>query len=284
MKYETGEMRSANGNCLFTQCWQPAGDARAVLVIAHGLSEHSGRYQPFAEHFVERGFQLHALDHEGHGRSDGRRGHVGRFSDYIDALSRLIDTLLARYPQQPCYLVGHSMGGVISANYLLAHQAKLAGCVLSGAALATGDVIGPRQKQLLKLLSRIVPRVPLVSLEGDAVSRDPNVVKAYEEDPLVFRGKASARLLAEILTSADRALARAAEIELPLLILHGGDDKLANASGSAKLFERVSSTDKQLQIYTGLYHEIFLEPEREQVYADILAWLEKRLSSTNNPN
>lgn len=269
-------LSAASGQQIYTESWQPDGPMKAALIIAHGLSEHCHRYLPLIEHFVGLGYGVFALDHEGHGRSEGQRGYIRRFSDYVDTLAAYIDTISQDYPQLPRFLIGHSMGGVIATNYLIAHQTKIAGCILSGAALDTSAVISPVQKKLLQLLSFISPKAGLIKLEGEAVSRDPAVVHAYETDPLVFRGKASARLLAEIIHGAETGLGRASTVTLPLLLLHGSADRLANPQGSIQFHTKASSADKQLRIYDGLYHEIFLEPERGDVFADIATWLEER--------
>lgn len=273
MKHSVDSLIANSGASLYTQSWQPDSETEGVMILAHGLTEHSGRYTPFVDYFVGRGFAVYALDHEGHGRSEGRRGYIGHFSEFVDGLSQLVDQVAAKHPDHNRYLIGHSMGGVMSANYLLRDQSQLTGCVLSGPALVTDEVISEFQKKLLKLLSLLVPKLPLIKLEGGAVSRNPDVVEAYINDPLVFRGRGSARLIAELLVAADYALEHAAEIQLPILMLHGGDDKLANPKGSQTLFDLVSSENKALKIYPDLYHEIFLEDERDEVFSDINEWI-----------
>lgn len=277
MIHSTDTIESSTGCVLFTQRWKPKTKARAVFVIAHGLTEHSDRYLPLVEHFVEKGVCVYALDHEGHGRSEGQRAYIRRFDDYVESLNTLVDIAQKENPGKKVFLIGHSMGGAISVNYLLKYQDKLAGCFLSGAALSVGKVIGPVQQQILKWFSLVLPKTPLIKIEGEAVSRNPEVVEAYENDPLVYRGKATARLLAEIVKGAKRGLARASEITLPMMILHGEDDRLATPDGSEALFDKISSRDKTLIIYPELYHEIFLEDEKYEVFADMEEWLEKHL-------
>lgn len=278
MNHILANFRANSGKNIFTQHWLPDGPVKAVMVIAHGLSEHSGRYLPLVNYFVNKGYAVYALDHDGHGQSEGLRGYVASFDHFVDDLNSYISEIKTQYQDTKILLVGHSMGGIISVQYLLKYPNSVTACILSGAALATDKVIGPVQKQLLKLFSMILPKVPMVKLEGEAVSRDPAVVKAYETDPLVFRGKGTARLLAEIVKSADSGMAKATDIALPLLILHGGHDLLENVSGSQRLFDSVSSEDKTLKIYPGFYHEIFLEKENVEVFADIEQWLSARYS------
>jgi alpha-beta hydrolase superfamily lysophospholipase len=273
-------LHSADGKSIYTAHWLSAQSPIAVLVIAHGLGEHCGRYQPFIQYFVQRGYAVYALDHEGHGKSEGKRGYISHFTDYVETLNNYVTTIKQQHPGLPVFLVGHSMGGVISVNYLIKYQNKLAGCILSGPALATDDVISPFQKKLLKVLSFTTPKLPLIKIEGAAVSRDPDVVKDYETDPLVFRGKVTARLLTEIISSAENALREAEKIKLPLLILHGDSDMLAHPKGSQQLAATVGSKDKTLKIYPELYHEIFLEPEKNAVFGDIEIWLNRQLAMT----
>ena len=275
MIHSTSTQAANTGQQLFTQSWLPDTEVKAILIIAHGLGEHSNRYLPLVEYFVAKGYGIYALDHEGHGKSEGLRGYINRFEDYIQSLDDLIEGVAKLHTGKKLYLIGHSMGGTISANYLLKHQQKLAGCLLSGSALSVGRVISPFQQQVLKVLSLLYPKKPLIQLDVTAVSRDPAVVEAYLNDPLVYGGKHTARLMAEIVMAANRTLAEAATIRLPMLIMHGGDDLMAAPDGSETLYNNISSIDKTLKIYPGLYHEIFLEKEKLEIFDDMAQWLLK---------
>ncbi|CAA0115501.1 alpha/beta hydrolase [Zhongshania aliphaticivorans] len=277
MTHQQSTLSSNSGCRIYTQNWQPTGTPKAVLILVHGLAEHSNRYVDIANYFTEQGYAVYALDHEGHGHSQGLRGYINRFDDFLSTLDQYCNKIAELHPDRKLFLVGHSMGGVISSAYLLEHQQKLAGCILSGAALATGDVVSPIQKAVLNTLSKVLPKLPVLQLEANDVCHDPAVVAAYKNDPLVFNGKIRARLISEILSTADRVLKNAASISLPMLILHGGDDKMASPTGSEKLYAAISSNDKTLNIYPGLYHEIFLEPEKFEIYATIQAWIEQKI-------
>lgn len=277
MTHQQGTLNSRSGCRIYTQNWQPGAPPKAVLILAHGLAEHSNRYVDIAKFFTEQGFAVYALDHEGHGHSQGLRGYINRFDDFLNTLDQYCDDVAALHPNSKLFLIGHSMGGVISTAYLLEHQQKLSGCILSGPALATGDVISPIQKAVVNVLSVILPKLPLLQLEANDVCHDPAVVEAYKNDPYVFTGKIRVRLISEILRTADRVLSNAANITIPMLMLHGGDDKMASPAGSEKLYAAVSSPDKTIKIYPGLYHEIFLEPEKLSIYAEIQAWIEARI-------
>ncbi|MBW2942118.1 alpha/beta hydrolase [Zhongshania aquimaris] len=277
MTHQQGTLSSQSGCRIYTQNWQPVGTPKAVIILVHGLAEHSNRYIDIANYFTEQGYAVYALDHEGHGHSQGLRGYINRFDDFITTLDQYCNEITGLHPNAKLFLVGHSMGGVISTAYLLKYQQKLAGCILSGAALATGDVISPLQKFVVHCLSKILPKLPILQLEANDVCHDPAVVEAYRNDPRVFTGKIRVRLISEILRTADMVIRNAASISLPMLILHGGDDKMASPTGSEKLYAGISSSDKTLKIYPGLYHEIFLEPEKYSIYAEIYDWMEKKL-------
>lgn len=264
---------------LYTQHWLPdEKPTRAVVVLVHGLGEHSSRYQHVARHCTKRGMAVYALDHYGHGKSDGLPGYVERFSVYLDGVNALLDKVREQHPSLPIFLLGHSMGGLIAATLLQERQQDFRACVLSGPAIRTDEAPPAAVLLLVRILSMLMPTLPLLGLDATAVSRDPKVVKAYVDDPLVHHGKLSARLITEFSAAMDRALAGAAKIELPLLILHGDADRLTSPVGSQQLLDAVSSRDKTLKLYPGLFHEIFNEPEQGAVLADMGAWLEDHLS------
>lgn len=274
MLHREGQFANAAGASIYFQYWQPEASAHAVLLIAHGAGEHSGRYQRFAEYFVRAGYAVAALDHPGHGRSDGERCHMRSLEDYLSTLRQFQQQVAADFPDVPLFLLGHSMGGLIAALYVTRHQKELAGCILSGPAIASE--LQPPWVQLLiiRLLSSIAPKLGVLQLDASGVSRDPAEVQRYLDDPLVHKGKLTARMVAELFRGMNRVQAEAGEIRLPLLLMHGGADSMTAPAGSRLLHERAQSEDNTLKIYEGLYHEIFNEPEREQVCADVLAWCE----------
>jgi len=262
---------------LFRRSWAPAGPPRGTIILVHGLGEHSGRYEHVARRLTERGFSVHAIDHEGHGRSDGRRGHVDRFSHYLDGVEALLDAVREEEGDRPRFLLGHSMGGLVSALFLLRHAAEFEGCVLSGP-LVTSDAEPPAPLMLLnRLLSVVAPRLGILKLDATAVSRDPDVVAAYIADPLVHSGKVTTRLVNELFVAAATLLDSANRIELPLLLLHGEADRLTSPEGSKRLHALLGSEDKTIRLYPGLYHEIFNEPEKDAVLDEALDWLERHL-------
>ncbi len=279
MKHKEGFLKGVRDARIYYQCWLPKGEPKAVLLIVHGVAEHSGRYMNVVNHFVPLGYAVYGIDHLGHGKSDGTRVYVERFADYTATLKRYFDMVRDWQPERPIFLVGHSMGGLIGALYLLDHQAELTGAVLSAPAVKVAGGISPAVIFIGKVLSAALPKFGVMGLETDGVSRDPAVVKAYRNDPLVCTGKMTARWGAEFLKAMQRITAEAGRITLPLLILQGGADKLVDPDGARMLYAAVSSIDKTIKIYDGFYHEVFNEPEHDQVLRDVEAWLEAHLGS-----
>jgi len=278
VKHSEGKLTAPAGASLYFQSWMPGDTPTAVLLVAHGLAEHSGRYQHFASFFVDRGFAVFAFDHTGHGKSDGDRCHIGRFSEYTDGLSLLLHKVREEYPGIPVVLIGHSMGGLVATSFLLDHQTDFAACVLSGAALQPAVELSAIQSSVMRFFSRFLPKLRVLQLDASEISRDPEVVDRYREDPLVYSGKVTARLAEQLFTEMKRIEDNAAAIEVPILILHGSSDGLTSPEGSKMLHENISSGDRKLIIYEGLYHEIYNEPEQKDVMTDVADWLAPRLN------
>ena len=220
------------------QSWLPESEPKAVLLIVHGLAEHSGRYINIVNHFVPLGYAVYGMDHLGHGKSDGTRVYVKRFEDYTNMLKIYFDRIRRWQPGKPIFLVGHSMGGLISAVFLLDHQAELTGAVLSGAAVKVSDNITPAILVVGKILSALMPRFGLIGLDAKGVCRDPAVVQAYVSDPLVFKGKTTARLAAEMRKAMQYVSAAATKITLPIMIC----GKVVQTSWSIRLVLRCCMT------------------------------------------
>ena len=277
MNSSDGHFSGAGNRTIYYRYWLPEEDPKAVVLVVHGAGEHIGRYQRFAEHFAGRGFAVVGLDHPGHGQSEGTRVYVDKFDDYLETLAIFHRQVRETFPDLPLFLLGHSLGGLISSNYLLREQDDFAGCVLSGPAIKTELKPGFLQMLTISALSLLAPRSGVLQLDATGVSRDPQEVQRYLDDPLVHNGKMTARMVRELFRAMDEIQARAGEIRLPMLLLHGGADAMASPQGSSFLHEAVSSPDKTLKIYPGLYHEIFNEPEYEAVFADACNWCEERL-------
>jgi len=279
MKHQEAFLKGVREANIYYQSWLPESEPKAALLIVHGLAEHSGRYGNVVDHFVPLGYAVYGIDHLGHGKSDGERVYVKRFDDYTNTLKVYFDKIRGSQPGRPIFLVGHSMGGLISAMYLLDHQAELAGVVLSGPAVKIPNDVTIATIFVGKILSALIPKFGLLALDATGVSRDSSVVQAYVSDPLVHRGKMTARLAAGMLQAMQTVSGQAARITLPILILQGSADRLVDPAGAQMLYGAVSSADKEIKIYDGFYHEVFNEPEHDKVLQDVEIWLEAHLGS-----
>lgn len=277
MEHQEGFFKGCGDVRHYYQGWFPERESKAILVIVHGLAEHSGRYRNLVNYFVPLGYAVYGMDHLGHGQSDGPRVYVKQFEDFTKTLKIYLDLVRKWHPDKPIFLVGHSMGGLIGALFLLDHQADLTGAVLSGPAVKISDQIPAAIIFLGRILAALMPRLGLVGLEPHGISRDPAVVEAYIADPLVYTGKTTARLAAEMVKAMGQVTTEADKITLPILIVQGGADKLVNPAGAQMLYDLVKSVDKKIIIYDGFYHEVFNEPEHDRVLGDVEIWLEGRI-------
>lgn len=278
-----GHREIAPGRSAYWQAWLPPPDgARAVIVIVHGLHEHSARYAHVGARLAGAGFAAYAADHRGHGQSDGRRANLERMALVVDDLGSFVRFAAERHGGLPVFMVAHSLGGLIALQHATEPGTSLDGLVLSGP-LVQVTVESALLKSLAGVLSAVVPDLGVAALDlEEKISRDPAVVRAYREDPLVYRGKAKARTGAEILATTQNLPARLPRLSVPLLLLHGTDDEICALAGSTMVHDRVSSPDKTLRRYQGLYHEVFNEPERDEVLADLVSWVEKHLPPTHS--
>lgn len=277
MDHDESTFSGHDGLALYYQCWRPSAGQppRAVVAVVHGGGEHSGRYGNLVDCLVPAGFAVHAFDLRGHGRSPGPRGHINRFSEFREDVRAFLSFVRRAEPQGRLFLLGHSLGGLIVLNTVLHDPSGLAGVVASGAFIA--EMPFSRVKILMaKAMSSLVPRFTLATgLEVAALSRDPAVIEAYTHDPLVH-GVGSARLGTELAAAIDWTQAHAADLALPLLMVHGGADRIAFPHGSRAFFEHVTVADKERHEYDGYYHEVFNEVGKEQVLADVANWLAAR--------
>ena len=267
--------------------WTPEGDSaeggrgvkgvKGVVVLSHGFGEHARRYDHVAQRFGAAGLVTYALDHRGHGRSGGKRVYVRDMSEYTDDFGTLVGIARREHPGIPLIVLGHSMGGGIVFAYGSEHPADYDLMVLSGPAVAAQDDVSPMLAVVGKRLGALLPGAPVQQLDADAVSRDPAVVKAYNEDPLVWHGKVPAGVARALLLVGETMPRRAHAITRPVLVVHGSDDRLIPARGSERLAAELGSDHVRLEIYPGLYHEVFNEPEKAVVLDDVVSWIEVRL-------
>jgi alpha-beta hydrolase superfamily lysophospholipase len=258
--------------------WEPEDeDCRGVVVLCHGYAEHARRYDHVAQRFGESGLAVYALDLRGHGRSGGKRVYLRDISEYTEDFHTLVGIAAAEYPELKVIVLGHSMGGGVVFAYGVEHPDDYAAMVLSGPAVDAQEGQGSVKLSLAKAVGKLLPGLPVEELPTDAVSRDPDVVAAYNADPLVHHGKLPAGIAKALIGVGETMPQRAAALTAPLLVVHGEQDKLIPVRGSRRLIECVGSQDAQLKVYPGLYHEVFNEPERAEVLDDVAAWIEAKL-------
>jgi acylglycerol lipase len=273
MNHIEGKFIGVRNIQVFYQAWLPDGEVKAVLPIVHGLGDHSGRYMNVVNHFVPLGYVVYGLDQIGHGKSGGPREYVERFDDFSDTFTAYLTMVKQWQPGKPIFLLSHSIGGLIASYYLLDHQAEFQGAIFSAPVVKVASHVTQMTVFMARALSLLAPSAGVLPVDPSTVSRDPAVVKAYIDDPLVFHGKTTARLSAEMLRALNRVSAETGKITLPFIAMQGGADRLVDPDGAQILYEKAGSKDKTLKIYEGLYHEIFNEPEHERVLGDVETWL-----------
>jgi alpha-beta hydrolase superfamily lysophospholipase len=278
----TGELVAIDGIRIFYRHYQAVPE-RARMVIAHGLGEHSGRYGNVIERVVPNGFSVWAPDHRGHGRSGGRRGHVLNFAQYLSDLRLAIELVKKDMPGgMPCFLLGHSMGGLIALYFAQRHPEHIDGVVASSPGLGLAIEIPPLKKVLGSFMSYVWPGLTMGNeLDATKISRDSNVVSAYEDDPLVH-DRVSTRFFTEFLAAMESVNQQASTLNVPVLMQVAGDDYLVRADSSKQFFEKLTLQDKTLHVYDGMYHEIYNSPEdqKKKVLDDLEAWLDKECRMT----
>ncbi len=278
----TGTFIGKGGIEIYFQAWM-VEKPRGVVVISHGVGEHSGRYANLIERMQGSGVSFYALDHRGHGRSGGNRGHVVSFMEYIQDLKVFITQIKDQYGSLPVVLLGHSLGGVIAMKYALTHPADLRALVLSSAGLVLSVKVPEWKKKMGLFFSRHIPALSMRNeLDANDLSHDRLSVDAYVKDPLVH-DKVTARWYTEFIAAGDECLRRASELRMPLLVIHGKADKMVDYRGSERVYAGVSTPakDKELHIFSGLYHETMNEtpPERKKVLDAVAKWIAAHLGA-----
>jgi alpha-beta hydrolase superfamily lysophospholipase len=263
------------GGKIFTRHWEPAGTPRANLVLCHGVNSHGGQYVRAAEEFAGRGFAVTALDLRGRGRSEGERFYAESIDEYVSDLSLAIDLAKARHPELPTYLLGHSAGGVTSVTYALDYQDRIDGLICESFAFR---VYAPNfALKVLEGASHFFPHAHVLKLKMADFSRDPEWVAQLEADPLTLDEVQPVATVAAFARAGERFDREFPRITLPVLILHGTEDKATRPDGSQQFYDQAGSTDKTLKLYEGHYHDLLNDLGREQVMDDVVGWIDARL-------
>ncbi len=272
-------LQADDGVKLYCKAWK-AETPRGILVIAHGLGEHCDRYHPLLEEIAGQHISVYALDHRGHGRSGGQKGHVNRFGEYMNDLHRFVQAVRQEEKSGlPLILFGHSMGGVIAFQYALTHPQNLDALVLSSAGLRPIVKAGSLKRAIASALSSVMPRFSMpTGLDPNLLTHDRSIVEAYVKDPLVH-GVVSVSWYREFTRAGEECLQRAGELKMPLLLLHGKEDGIVDYHGSEEVMKRAASKDKEIFIFDGFYHETMNEcpPENDKVLKIVHNWIDKHL-------
>lgn len=273
------EWKAADGLKIYAQAWEPETAPKAVVCLVHGLGEHGGRYTYVAETLNQGGYAVLASDLRGHGKTEGKRGHAPSFDAFMDDMAILLKNAAQCYSGSPCFLWGHSLGGVLVANYVLRRKPQLEGVVITSAGFLRTSISNQKMKiQFAKIAGKIIPEMSMpTGLDANKISRDPEVVERYVNDPLVH-GVATLAMAKYTIDAIPWACAHASEWTLPVLIMHGDGDAIAFVSGSEE-FANLIKQDCTLKIWPGLWHETHNEPEKEQVLAYALGWLDSQISN-----
>lgn len=279
IKEQTGTLTTKDGLDLFYRKVL-VENPRAGVVFAHGLGEHSGRYGHLAERLFSMSVSFWAVDHRGHGKSGGPRGHVLQFDQYLQDLEMIVDMARKELDEgKKLFLVGHSMGGLIALRFAIQHGNRIDGVVASSPALGMVVDVPVWKETLGKVMSNAWPGLTMNNeLQLDKISKDEEVVRDYKNDPLVHT-KVSARWFTEFVSSMERANTLVGTIRMPVLMQVAGDDYLVHAPSSKNFFEKLAAEDKTLHYYDGYYHEVYHapEPDRVRVLDDFAAWLERQV-------
>lgn len=278
MNHNSTYLTAGDGHRIFTQWWTPDDPPTATLVISHGYAEYGGRYAHVGKFFCDRAFSVCALDHRSHGRSDGTETFIDSYDLLLSDLDLVIAEARAAAPEQPVFLLGHSMGGAIATAYAIAYQPALRGLLLSGPAVVFGGDISPLLIKLSGILGALVPRMKTITLDAKSVSRDPAVVSAYESDQQVYHGGIPARTGAQLNKMTRYVQDNLRKLTVPCFLANGSADKLVDPGVSQFIADRCGSSDMTVRVYDGLYHEILNEPEQEQVMTEMLDWMKQRLA------
>ncbi|MFB0561489.1 MAG: lysophospholipase [Candidatus Lokiarchaeia archaeon] len=273
---EEGKFDGKGGTKIYYQFWKPE-KAKAVVLGVHGLAEYTGRYTHVADHFANEEIAFYALDHRGHGLSEGVRGHIDSFDDYLDDLDTFLEIVKEKEPGKKIFLLGHSLGGTISIAYTLKHPEKIDGLILSSPGLKLATELDPELIKAIEELSKSNPTQELPNeIDPYNLSHDKEICEKYDKDPLVFK-TITARFGTEFVSTMEKLIENAGMLKVPTLLLVAGDDKLVNPEGSKEFAERVTEKDFKMIIYDGFYHELFNEVEKEKVFREVDDWLKPRI-------
>ena len=271
---------TSDGLSLFVRSWRPATPSRAIVAIVPGFNSHSAYYAWAAGQFTAHGLAAYAVDLRGRGQSDGERFYVENFADYVSDVATLIALARSREPGLPVFLLGHSAGGVVACLYALEHQPELAGLICESFA---HEVPAPDfALAVFKGLAHVFPHAHILHLKNEIFSRDPKVVQAMNDDPLIAHETQPTQTMAEMVRADERLKKEFPLITLPVLIVHGTADQATKPSGSQRFYDMAGSRDKTLKLYQWHFHDLLNDRDKEMVMADILRWVDAHVPATRS--
>jgi acylglycerol lipase len=262
--HDEGSFEGIGATKIYFQFFKPRS-YQNVVIYAHGMGEHSGRYRFPIEYFIDKKIAFYGLDHRGHGKSKGKWGHVTSFNDYLNDFRTFHNIVKKREGDKRYFILGQGLGGLIAVRYVQEYPDGVSGVMISSSALKLKHTISP-----------FIAYVGDTEIDPICLTHDKDIVKKYMDDELVHN-KVTARFFTECSTAMKVAFQKAETVTLPFLIMHAGADEVVDQEGSSEFYEKIPSTDKQLLIYKGMYHEILNEVDRAQVYKDIERWLKPRM-------
>jgi acylglycerol lipase len=281
MNHLDGKFKGQKSLNIYYQAWIPDREIRAIILISHGFAEHSGRYLNIVHELIPLAYAVYAIDHRGHGNSEGTINYVESIDYYVEDLKKLFDIIREQYPKIPIFILGHSMGSGIAVNFTKKYESELSGLILSGIGSLMGDEISGFLKFIVKSMSRIAPKMKInPKLDPSTLSHDPEVVKAYIDDPLVHHTLITARLAYEMLKLFSNIGSLIKSFKLPTLVQRGAED--VAISGFEQIEADFSMEDKEIHIYEGLYHEVYNESKKDRtiVLNDLSNWLNNHIHSS----
>jgi alpha-beta hydrolase superfamily lysophospholipase len=266
------QLETSDGLRLYGWIRQPSGPPKGLIALVHGMGEHSRRYDHLMACWADHGYASAGFDLRGHGRSEGKRGHTASYDLLMDDLAIFLARIAAACPRVPVTLYGHSMGGNLALNYAITRQPAVAGVIASAPYLRLAFQPPAWKLRMAELLKHIAPAMSQsTGLDVTALSRDPEVIRRYEADPLVH-GKITVSFFSAVHAAGEAIIPRASELGVPALLMHGGADRITSAAGSAA-FVAASAGKATLEIWEGFFHEIHNEPGWKRVAAFVLAWI-----------
>lgn len=273
MKTSIYHWKTSDGLEIFAKSWEPdSGNIKGAITLVHGMGEHIERYDHVAEVLTAAGFAMLGYDHRGHGKSEGNRGHIPDYDQFLDDVALAISQTKDLYPDVPQFVYGHSMGGGLLANYLIRRQPDVKAAIITAPYFRLTTPTPSLKVSFGRLTQNLVPKLTLpTGLNSEHLSRDKEVVKKYVNDPLVH-DKISAKMGISVVDAGEYAIANAGKIKVPTLVLHGSGDAITDPK-AAVAFAKNGGPEIHIKLHEGLYHELHNEPEKQAVFKDILDWL-----------